>query len=87
MNAVFGDANLAAGRLDILAHAHRAADEDVIDARRRHQRAQQHAYLFAVEAAMQDRNILLFARNDVEQRQPLHEAVLQFLQLFEEQHV
>ncbi len=35
---------------------------------------------------MQDRNILLFARNDVEQRKPLHEAVLQFLQIFEEQH-
>ena len=31
---------------------------------------------------MQDRNILLFARNDMEQQQPLHEAVFQFLERF-----
>ena len=35
---------------------------------------------------MQDRNVLLFARDDMEQREPLHEAILQFLELFEEQH-
>src|SRR6185312_5763553 len=55
VNAFVGNADLAAGRLDVLAHADRAADEDVIDACRRHQRTQQHAYLLAVEAAMQDR--------------------------------
>ena len=78
---------VAAGRLDVLAHPGGAADEDVIDACRRHQRAQQHAHFLAVEPAVQDRNILLFARNDMEQRQPLHEAVFQFLERFEEQHV
>src|SRR6185437_3196332 len=32
VNALVRDADLAAGRLDVLAHADRAADEDVIDA-------------------------------------------------------
>jgi len=37
MNALGGDADVAAGRLDLIAHSGRAADEDVVDALRRHQ--------------------------------------------------
>jgi hypothetical protein len=77
---------LAAGRFDILAHPHRATDEDMIDAGRRHQRAQQHADFLAVEPAVQDRDVLLLARDDVKDGEPLHEAVLQFFQRFAEQH-
>ena len=62
------------------------ADEDMIDARGRHQRAQQHPHLVAIEPAVQDRDVLLLARDDMEHREPLHEAVLQFLQRLAEQH-
>ena len=63
-----------------------AADEDMIDAGRRNQRAQQHPHLFAVEPAVQDRDVLLFAGDHMEYREPLHEAVLQFFQRFAKQH-
>ena len=86
MDAVLGNAELAAGRLDVLAHPCGAADEDVIDTRGRNQRAQQHPHLLAVEPAVQDRDVLLFARDDMEKREPLQEAVFQLFQRFEEQH-
>src|SRR5882757_10480776 len=66
MDALFGDPDVTAGRLDVLAHARWTADEDMIDTRGRHQRAQQHPHLVAIEPAMQDRDVLLFARDDVE---------------------
>ena len=86
MDTVLGNADVAAGRLDVLAHAGRTADEDVIDARCRHQRAQQHPHLVAVEPAVQDRDVLLFARDHMEYREPLHEAVFQFFQRLAKQH-
>ena len=86
MNAVLTDADIAACRLDILAHAGGTADKDVIDARRRHQRTQQHANLSAIQSAVQDRDVLLLARDDMEDREPLHEAIFQVFQRFAEQH-
>src|ERR1700716_871696 len=56
MNTLRGNADIPAGRFDVLAHAGRAADEDMIDISRRGQRAQQHPHLFAVEPAVQDRD-------------------------------
>ena len=61
VNALLGNADVTTGRFDILAHACRPADEDVIDACRRYQRAQQYPHFFAVEPAMQDWNVLFFA--------------------------
>ena len=86
MNAFGGNADIAAGRLDLLAHGGRAADEDVVDTGRRDQRAQQHPHLLGIEPAMQDRNVLLFARDHMEDREPLHEAVLQLFQRLAKQH-
>src|SRR5664279_343865 len=86
MNTVPFNADIAAGCLDILAHAGGAADEDVIDAGRRHQRAQQHPHLLAIEPAVQDRDILLLAGDHMEYREPLHEAVLEFFQGLTKQH-
>src|SRR6185312_15190297 len=80
MNSLFGETDVAAGHLDFIAHPGRTADEDMIDARRRHQRAQEYPHLLAVEPAMQDRDILLLAGDDVEQREALQEAILQLLQ-------
>ena len=62
------------------------ADEDVIDTGRRHQRAQQHPHLLAIEPAVQDRDVLLFAGDHMEDREPLHEAVFQFFQRLAKQH-
>ena len=86
MDTVRGDADIAAGRLDIVAHAGRAADEDVVDIGGRHQRAQQHPHLLAVEPAVQDRDVLLFARDHMEDREPLQVAVLEFFQRLAKQH-
>jgi hypothetical protein len=86
MNPLRGDADIAAGCLDILAHAGGAADEDMIDACRRDQRAQQHPHLLAIEPAVQDRDVLLFARDDMKHREPLDEAILEFLERFAKQH-
>jgi hypothetical protein len=86
MNALGTDADIPAGRLDILAHAGRTADEDMIDAVSRDQRAQQHPHLLAVEPAVQDRDILLLTRDHVEQRELLHKTVLEFFQRFAKQH-
>ena len=86
VNAVRRNADPAAGRLDVLAHPGRTADENVIDRCRRNQRAQQHPHLVAVKPPVQDRNVLLLARDHMEHRQPLHEAVFQFLQRLAKQH-
>src|SRR5882757_2775536 len=61
MDTLVGDADLAAGRLDRLAHPARTADEDMVDGRGRHQRAQQHPHLLAIEPPVQDRDVLLLA--------------------------
>src|SRR4051812_26010165 len=87
MDTLLRDAKIATGRLDVLAHAGRTADEDVIDAFRRYQRAQQHPNLVAVEPAVQDRNVLFLARDDVEDREPIDEPVLEFLECLEEHDV
>ncbi len=86
MDAVFGNADVAAGRLDVLAHSRWTADEDMIDGRGGDQRAQQHAHFFTVEPAVQDRDVLLLARDHMEKREPLHKTVLQLFQRFEEHH-
>ena len=65
----------------------RTADEDMIDACRRHQRAQQHPHLVAVEPAVQDRDVLLLAGDDVEDREAIDEAILELLERLEEHDV
>src|SRR4051794_27388198 len=71
-------------RLGILKHAAWAADEDVVDFACRHDGAQQQRDLPGVETPVEDRDVLRLARQDVEYRQALDEAVLQVLERFAE---
>src|SRR3954447_26479378 len=87
VDALVRDAEPSAGRLDVLAHAGRTADEDVVDAFRWYQRAQQHPHLVAVEPAVQDRNVLFLAGDDVEDREPVDEAILELFERLEEHNV
>src|ERR1700751_917107 len=86
MDALRGNSNIAACRLDFIAHAGGAADEEMVDALSAYQRAQQHPHLLAVKAAMEDGDVLFFTGNDVKDRKPLDEAILEFLESLAKQH-
>jgi hypothetical protein len=86
MDAIRGNSNIAARRLDFLAHAGGATNEEMVDALSAHQRAQQHPHLLAVKPAMQDGDVLFFAGNDMKYRKPLDEAILEFLDGLAKQH-
>ena len=73
-------------RLDLVDHRRRPADERIVDGIDRDQHVEEGAHTLGVDAAVEQRHLLLLAREHVVEHEARQEAILEVFQLFLEHH-